>query len=376
MTAQRARLMIPGPVDVEEDVLEALAQPAPPHYGVDWLEIYGEVVDKLKQVFRTRNDLFLMAGAGTTGLDAAVGSLMRTGDEVLVGVNGFFGGRLATVAECYGLHVHTIEAPPGQPLDPQAFERLLSKEPDIQAVVMVHLETSTGVLNPLQEIAAISGRHGVPIVVDAVSSMGGIPVNVDEWGIDICVTVTNKCLGCPPGVAPLSVSAKAWEQMDRKGQRAHGWYQNLNIWREYAADWATWHPYPTSLPTNNIIALRASLRRILAGGLEAYYEHHVQAANTVRAGLHRLGFALFTPEACTSPLISTVRRPRWMDIADYRRFLLEQKGIMIAGGLGALSDEIFRLGHIGRAASQEYSQSFLSGTEEYLRLKGRPVPEG
>jgi alanine-glyoxylate transaminase/serine-glyoxylate transaminase/serine-pyruvate transaminase len=368
--------MIPGPVDIEDDVLEALAQPAPPHYGGEWLEIYVEVVDRLKQVFDTQNDLFLMTGAGTTGLDAAVGSLMRTGDKVLVGVNGFFGRRLTTVAENYGLHVLTIEAPPGQPLDPEEFSRFLSAEPGIQALAVVHLETSTGVLNPLQEIAAISHRFGVPIIVDAVSSMGGIPLEVDGWGIDICVTVSNKCLGCPPGVAPISISERAWEQMDRKAPRAHGWYQNLNVWRQYAADWSEWHPYPTSLPTNSIVALRTSLRRILANGIEAYYDRHVQAAHTVRAGLDRLGFELFTPAECTSPLITTVRRPPWMDLADYRLFLLDERHIMIAGGLEALRDEIFRLGHIGRAASEEYSQSFLSATKEYLLRNGQRFPDG
>jgi alanine-glyoxylate transaminase/serine-glyoxylate transaminase/serine-pyruvate transaminase len=374
MTTKRAKLMIPGPVDVEDDVLAAMAEPVHPHYGQEWLEIYHKTVDDLKQVFGTRNDLFLLAGPGTAGLDAALGSLMRTGEKVLVLANGFFGQRFGIVARCYGLDVRTIEAPLGQPIDPQAVRQCLAAERDVQAIAVVHLETSTGVLNPLQEIAAIAREFDTPIIVDAVSSLGGMPLPVDEWGIDVCVTVTNKCLGCPPGVAPLSVSQRAWDQIDRKGSRAHGWYLNLRVWKDYAVNWASWHPYPITLPTNLIVALAASLRRILAGGLEAYYDHHVQAARTVRSRLERLGFTMFTAPAYTSPLISAMCGLPGMDLNDFRCYLLDEWQVMISGGLEELKDKIFRVGHIGKAASAEYCEQFLSGVEAYLALRDYDVP--
>lgn len=360
-------LMIPGPVDAEDDVLEAMSHQVLPHYGRSWLKIYDEAVEGLRQIFGTRGDLFLMPGPGTAGLDAALGSLTRTGEKVLVAHNGFFGQRLAAVARAYGLEVREVQAPLEEPLDPGAIERGLAGEPDIQAVVVVHLETSTGVLNPLQEVAAVTNRAGVPLIVDAVSSLGGVPLQVDDWGLDICVSVINKCLACPPGVAPLTVSERAWAQIEHKGARAHGWYLDLGVWKQYARDWGDWHPYPTSLPTNNILALVTSLRRIMGQGLEAYYRHHARAAAQVRRALNEWGFRSFAPEAYTSPLITAVHGPPGIDVEDLRRYLMAEWQVMLSGGLQELRGKIMRVGHIGKAASDEYVQRLLEGIETYLR---------
>ena len=370
MTTERARLMIPGPVDVEDDVLQALAQQVRPHYGDAWLEIYGEVIEHLRQIFGTQNDLFLMGGPGTAALDAALGSLLRTGDKVLVARNGFFGNRLVAIARAYGLDVRQVSAPLGQPVDPQAVRQALSEEPAIGALAFVHLETSTAVLNPVQAIAAAAREFEVPVVVDAVSSLGGVPLPVDEWGIDICVSVINKCLACPSGVAPISISPRAWEQVARKGERAHGWYLNLGIWKEYAESWSSWHPYPTTLPTNIIYGLLVQLRRIVDSGLEAHYQRFCDAAQTVRSGLDHLGFEFFTPESCTSPLLTAVRGLPGMDVEDLRRYLVDEWQIMVSGGLGELRGKLFRVGHVGKASSPEYVNRFLEGMEAYLRLQG------
>lgn len=374
MASQRFRLMIPGPVDAEDDVLAAMATPILPHYGPVWLEIYHKALELLRQLFGTQNDLFMMAGPGSAGLDAALGSLTKTGEKVLVPANGFFGYRTGIMAQGYGLEVVTVEAPSGQPLDPEAIRQRLSAEPDIQALAVVHLETSTGVLNPLKEIAAICNEFGVPIIVDAVSSLGGVPLLVDEWGIDVCVTVINKCLACPPGVAPISVSQRAWDQIDRKGGRAHGWYLNLRVWKDYAINWGSWHPTPTTMPTSTIAAMMVSLERILGGGLEAHYERYVQAAQTVRTRLKQLGFKMYTDEAHTSPLITAMHGLPDMDIADFRRYLLAEWQIMISGGLDELRGHIFRIGHIGKASSAEYTGLLLDGVDAYLRLQGYDVP--
>jgi len=374
LTNQRVRLMIPGPVDAEDDVLAAMAEPILPHYGDEWLVIYHEIIGHLQHVFGTRNDLFLMAGPGTAALDAALGSLMRTGDKVLVLDNGFFGRRLGAMAQGYGLDVRKVEAPQGQPIDPEAVRQALAAAPDVQALAVVHLETSTGVLNPLRDIVAAANEFGVVTIVDAVSSLGGVPLLVDEWGIDVCVTVSNKCFACPPGVAPISVSPRAWAQMDRKGGRAHGWYLNLRTWKDYAINWASWHPYPTTLPTNNVLALLTALRRIVAGGLETFYVRHAQAAHTVRSQLAAWGFEMLTEEAYTSPLITAVCGLPGLDIADLRRYLVDEWQIMISGGLDDLAGQIFRVGHIGKAASAEYTDAFLQGMEAYLRLQGYDVP--
>jgi alanine-glyoxylate transaminase/serine-glyoxylate transaminase/serine-pyruvate transaminase len=369
VSTQYLKLMIPGPVDVEDDVLAAMAEPILPHYGQEWLKIYYEAIERLQQVFQTRNDLFLMAGPGTAALDAALGSLTQTGDKVLVPHNGFFGRRLGTVARGYGLDVRTVEAPTGQPLDPEAIRRCLVQEGDIEAIAVVHLETSTAVLNPVQEIAAVAREFGVPIIVDAVSSLGGVPLPVDDWGIDICVTVSNKCLAAPAGLAPLSISQRAWDQIDRKAGRGHGWYLDLGVWKEYVVKWGSWHPYPTTLPTNNIVALLVSLRHILADGLETHYDRYVQAARLVRGRLAEWGFQMLTPEACAAPLITAMYGLPGMDVDAFRRYLVEEWQIMIAGGLDDLAGKIFRVGHIGKAASVEYSERFLNAVEAYLQLK-------
>ena len=374
MATQRYRLMIPGPVDAEDDVLEAMAQQISPHYGPAWLKIYDEALQNLKQLFGTQNDIILMAGPGSAALDAALGSLMRTGEKILVPSNGFFGQRMATMAQGYGLDVRLVQASMGQPVDPGAVRDRLAAERDVQAVAMVHLETSTGVLNPLQEVAAVAREFDVPIIVDAVSSLGGVPLPVDAWGIDVCVSVTNKCLACPPGIAPLSVSQRAWDQIDRKGGRAHGWYLNLRVWKDYSINWGDWHPTPTTMPTNTMMAMMVSLRRILDVGLEANYDRYVQAARTVRGRLEQLGFKMLTDEAYTSPLITAMYGLPGMDIADFRRYLMEERGIMISGGLDELRGKIFRIGHIGKAASAEYTSLLLDGVEAYLSLKGYAVP--
>jgi alanine-glyoxylate transaminase/serine-glyoxylate transaminase/serine-pyruvate transaminase len=298
-----------------------------------------------------------------------MGSLMQTGDRILVASNGFFGQRLCNMAGAYGLDVRLDEGPLTLPLDPDQIRRRLAAERGIEAIVLVHLETSTGVLNPVQDIAAVANEFEVPLILDAVSSLGGVPLPVDAWGIDVCATVANKCLACPPGVAPISISQRAWEQIERKPDRSHGWYLNLEVWRDYADRWGFWHPSPTTLPTNNIIALRVGLQRILDIGLEAHYDRHVQAARTVRAGLARSGFELFTEEAYSSPLITAVHGLPGMDIADFRRYLIDEWQVMISGGLEELRGQIFRVGHIGKAVSEEYTARFLEGVEAYLRLR-------
>jgi len=374
MATERPKLMIPGPVDVDDDILEAMAEPVRPHYGDEWLQIYREITTYLKQIFGTQGDLFMMAGPGSAALDAALGSLMRSGDRMLVAQNGFFGERLATMASGYGLDARPVVAPLGHPVEPDAIRRALSADPEVQAIAVVHLETSTAVLNPVEGIVAAARDFGVPVIVDAVSSLGGVPLLVDEWGVDVCVSVANKCLACPAGVAPVSVSQGAWDQIARKGGRDHGWYLNLETWKDYADRWGFWHPTPTTMPTNVIYALLVRLRRIMEQGLEAYYQRHVQAAQSVRAGLRRLGFEMFTPDAYASPLLTAVRGLPGMDVERLRRYLVEEWQIMVSGGLEKLRGRIFRVGHIGKAASQEYVDQFLAGVEAYLRLQGHKVP--
>jgi alanine-glyoxylate transaminase/serine-glyoxylate transaminase/serine-pyruvate transaminase len=357
------RLMIPGPVDVEPEVLAAMGQPISAHYGPEWVEIYEEVVALLREVFQTRGDVLLMPGPGSAGLDAALGSLLPAGGRVLIPTNGFFGERMATIAEANGLEVGRAAFEWGMPLDLTLVEdRLRTKRMD--ALAVVHHETSTGVLNPLSEIAALARKHGLPLVVDAVSSLGGVELPVDEWAIDLCISVANKCLAAPPGIALLSVSEWAWERIE--ANPAHrGWYLDLRTWRQYARDWAGWHPYPTTLPTNNILALQVSLRRILEEGLAAYQARHHAAAQRVRDGLRKLGFPLFVEEPLAAPIITAVGPYPGRAVEEFAAFLKSEHGILVGGGMGPLRGRMCRVGHMGRANSEEYIVAFLAGAEDF-----------
>jgi alanine-glyoxylate transaminase/serine-glyoxylate transaminase/serine-pyruvate transaminase len=370
------KLFIPGPVSVDDDVLEALSRPVMRHYGPEWMDVYNETTALLKQVFQTRSDVFMVPGPGTAGLEMAMGSLLATGQKVIVCHNGFFGERLATVAECNGLNVVHVAAPSGLPIVPDDLVQALREHPDAQVVVVVHHETTTTVMNPVRELAQAVREAGRVLVVDAVSSLGGVDVPVDAWGLDVCVTAVNKCLECPPGLALVSVSPRAWEMVNSHESTQHGWYLNLKTWRWYVDNWGDWHPSPVTMPTNNIIALRASLRKIMAVGLPEHFAKHARASRAVRAGLSNMGFPLFVPDEFASPLVTALKPRPEFSAHDLQAWLAQERGLYIGGGIGELAGQILRIGHIGKAASREYVMDLLFAIEEFLRFKGIDTPVG
>jgi alanine-glyoxylate transaminase/serine-glyoxylate transaminase/serine-pyruvate transaminase len=370
------KLFTPGPGDVDEDVLASLATPVIRHYGPEWMVIYNEMQGLLKQVFKTKNEIFFVPGAASSLMDMAIGSLLTTGEKIIVGDNGFFGERLTQIARSYGLQAITLNAPLGKPLDPENLSTLLKQHPDAKVVALVHHETGTTVMNPLREIARIASEAGRAVVVDAVSSLGGTDVRVDEWGIDICVTTPNKCLEALPGMGFISVSPRAWELVDSHSQINHGWYLNLKTWRQYATEWGGWHPTPVTLPTNIILALRTSLLKIVGMGLEAHFEKYRWASQAVRQGLRSLGFEMFVQDEYASPIVTGVSRRPEFELAEMSNWLVEQRDIAIGGGLGELSGKMFRVGHLGKAATREYLVDFLYTMEEFMHQKGISVPLG
>jgi len=372
----RPKLFIPGPCEVDETVLAAMAQPTPKHYGPEWLQVHHEVLGLLKRVFQTQNDLFMVPGAGSTALDMALGSLLAPGDTVIIGNNGFFGNRMGAIASACGLRPIFFTASQGQPLNPDDLRRVLAQEPEARAVAVVHHETSTTVLNPLQELAQATHEAGLPIIVDGIASLGGVNLPVDEWGIDICATVANKCLECPPGLTFISVSPKAWEWIDQSDNQTHGWYLNLRTWRKYAAEWGDWHPTPVTMPTNNILGLRVSLRRILDGGLETHFARYRRAAQAVRRGLEAVGFEMLIEEEFASPIATAIKARPEFGVGRLIGYLAQDKGILVSGGIESLRGKIFRVGHMGKAATPPYLMEFLFAVETFLRQKGFDVPVG
>jgi alanine-glyoxylate transaminase/serine-glyoxylate transaminase/serine-pyruvate transaminase len=233
----------------------------------------------------------------------------------------------------------------------------------------VHHETSTGVLNPLEDIGRIARELGLALIVDAVASVGGTRLPVDAWGIDFCVSVPNKCVGAPPGVAMVTVSPRAWQMAEANPAR-HGWYHDLRTWAWYRKHEEEWHPYPTTLPTNVIVALRKALSIILHDkGVERHRAEIQLAAQHVREGMDEFGFSLFPDPLYAAPMLSAFRSRPDVDTGDMSKFLLDERGLMISGGLGDLKGKIFRIGHMGGASSPEVVEALLVGVGDYLKSK-------
>lgn len=363
-------LLIPGPVTVEDDVLAALARPVRPHYGTDWAELYRRVTARLAELFCTDGHVLLLFGPGMAAVEMAVRSSLAPGDHVLVPTNGMFGDRMIEVARAAGLEVRTIRPRIGRPVDPQAVEAELGADPEIRAVGIVHHETILGLLNPVREICAVARSHGALTIVDAVSSLGGVDLRVDEWGIDLCASVSNKCLGAPVGVAPLAVSPAAWQAVEDGRPKNAGWYLNLQTWRRYEEDWGSWHPHPTTMPTSAIQALERAAARILAMGLEAFQARQAEAARRVRSGLSAMGFQMLVPDEVASPVTTAVLARPGMDVVHYSDWLRDERQLRIAGGIGDLAGKIFRVGHMGKAADPEVVDAYLAATAEYLDEAG------
>lgn len=373
---QHLKLFTPGPGDVEEDVLAAMATPVIRHYGPDWMEIYNETLSLLRKFFNTQNDMFIVPGPASALMDMAIGSLAATNEKIIAGTNGFFGDRLSDIAQGYGITVVPFTAPLGEPLDPQVLRRLLKENPDVNVVALVHHETGTTVLNPLRELAAVVREAGKVLVVDTVSSLAGVEIRVDDWGIDVCVTSPNKCLEAVPGIGFISISPRAWKLVDERPALGHGWYLNLATWRKYVKEWGTWHPSPVTTPASNVLAVLTSMRRIISSGLDAHFAKYVRASQVVRKGLENLGFEMFVEEKYASPIVTGVKGRPEFEIAEMIKWLAEERGIAIGGAFGAVAGKIFRVGHLGKAAEREYLIDFLFAVEEFLRYKGIDVPVG
>ena len=374
-TAPRAdppRLMIPGPTEMAPEVLAALGRPAVPHYGDEWVRQHNETLDLLARAFVTQTRPILMVGTGTAGLEAGPGTLFPPGERIAVTVNGGFGERWVGLLEALGLEVVRVEAPWGQAVTRELLAETLDREGDVRALAVVHGETSTGVLNPVPELADEAHARGALIIVDAISSFGGTWLPVDDWGIDICVGSTQKCLAAPPGLCPVAVSPRAWEMMEAaRPVNRRSWYLNLLTWRDYARDWADWHPFPVTMACALVLALKESLRSLLAEGLAPRAARLAELAAGFRAGVRALGCQTVADERWACPTTTAVVLPEGVSGPEARRFLELEYGLLVAFGFGEYRERGFRVGHFGGTATWECTQRLLQGIEEFLRRDGR-----
>jgi alanine-glyoxylate transaminase/serine-glyoxylate transaminase/serine-pyruvate transaminase len=370
---KRPKLMIPGPVEMDQETLKEMSSPPRAHYGVEWVESYDEALKLLRRIFQTSDaDIFLIPGSGSAGLDASIGSLVGDEVKVLVLSNGFFGERLVDITKSYTDNINVLRTDPRQALSLDRIEDEIKRyEPRV--VICVHCETSTGVLNPLKELGEICVKYDAILVVDAISSLGGAELKLDEWNIGVCISASQKCLETPPGLAVVAVSERAWEQINQT--KTPGWYLNLRIWKEYLIKWGKWHPTPVTVSTGIVGALRTSLERIIEEGLEERFSRHNQMASFVRQGLLNLGFELFALKDFSPTVTATLIDER-ISAKELMDFLREKQGIQISGGLEELRGKIFRVGHMGPQASLDSILPLLFGIEEALRHAGAAIETG
>ncbi len=361
-------LMGPGPSGAHPRVLRAMTAPILGHLDPEFLRIMDECRVMLRQVMRTENEVTLATpGTGTSGMEAAVMNLVEPGDRVVIGICGYFGERIAQMAERAGGAVTRVNAAWGSPVDPAAVEAAVKAAGNVKLVGIVHAETSTGVRNPVEPFAAIARAAGALLLVDCVTSLGGVPVEVDEWGADAVYSGTQKCLSAPPGVAPVTMSERAFDAVKARETPCNSWYLDMGLLEAY---WDARRAYHHTAPISMIYALHESLALVLEEGLENRWARHERNGRALQAGLEALGLVLHAEEAYRLPVLTTVRIPEGVNDAEVRGALLKRHSIEIGGGLGDLRAKVWRIGLMGESSTPGNVLFALSSLGRILREQG------
>ena len=357
-------LLGPGPSSVHPRVLQAMTMPVVGHLDPAFFQVMDDVCDMLRAVYHTENFMTLPISSTATGaMETACANIIEPGDTVVVCRNGFFGDRLADIAERCGAETRVVDAPWGKPVDPDALAAELAKHPRIKAVGIVHGETSTGVLNPLEEVVQLVHSHDAVLMVDAVTSLGGHDVRMDDWGIDVCFSATQKCLGAPPGLAPISLGPRAAEIINKRKTKVQSFYFSLQDLESY---WSQRRAYHHTAPISMTYALREALVMLMEEGLDNRINRHARVAAALRAGLGGLGIGLLAdPQYRLNPLTTAVV-PEGIDEAEVRRQLLQDYNIEIGAGLGELRGKVWRIGMMGESARESNVFVLLSALEIIL----------
>jgi len=368
-------LMIPGPSQPDPEVLAALSQPVLPHYGREWKAIYDDTTSDLKKVFATKKDVLLVPVPGQVALEMAAVNLVGRGGTGFVCVNGVFSGMVPEIIKRLGGRSKVIRASLGRGVTPEQVKESLDsvRDPAGMPLFIVHTETSTGAASDAAEVFKVCKKRGVITVLDAISSFGGMDIQADEWGADMVLGYASKALGGVFGAQPLAVGKAVWDASKKNRARIHSYFLDLNVWRESIEEDSSWgHPYPSSMPTSVIVAMRKAVELVLREGLANRYRRHASAARQMREGFTRLGLETFTNPAFFSNTVSVARvNPAWG--SKVRTMLLDRHDIMIANGLGPLSGKVIRIGHMGTSATHEAISMTVDGLADVLRSV-RDVP--
>ncbi len=364
LTVSPRILLGPGPSMVHPRVLRAMSTPLVGHLDPEFIGIMKEIQEMLRYVFQTENELTIpISGTGSAGMEASLANFIEPGDDVLIAVNGYFGERLCDMASRYGAQVDRIDRPWGEVFTPEEIETKLRGK-RYKLLALVHAETSTGALQPhIGEIADAAHRHGAILVLDTVTSLGGVPVKIDEWGVDVAYSGTQKALSCPPGLAPITVSERAREILHSRKTKVANWYLDLSMVERYWGDERTYHH---TAPVSMNYALREALRLVVEEGLEERFARHRANAEMLWSGLEELGLPPLVPEEYRLPTLTTPRLPDGLDGPAVRRRLLDEYNIEIAGGFGPLKGKVWRIGLMGFSSRKENVLLLLSALRELL----------
>ncbi len=356
-------LMGPGPSDIHPRVLAAMARPTVGHLDPFYLKLMDDLQQKLRLLFRTTNHMtFAVSGTGSAGMEAAVVNLIEPGDPMVVCINGVFGQRMADVARRAGADVTCVEKPWGSVFSPEDLEPVLKQvRPSVVGIVMA--ETSTGACQPLLEIAKLVHNFDALLLVDAVTSLGGMPVEVDQWNLDVVYSGSQKCLSCPPGLAPITFGPAAMDRIRRRRHPVASWYLDVNLLSSY---WGQERVYHHTAPINMTYALHEAMELIFEEGLEACFARHLRHHRALKAGLAALGIEYAVREPDQLPMLNAVRIPSGVDDAVMRRALLDNFGIEVGGGLGEFRGKVWRIGLMGYSAREKNVLALLAALELLL----------
>lgn len=364
-------LLGPGPSDVHPRVLRAMSVPLVGHLDPVFIDIMSEVQELLRYAFRTDNRWTIpVSGTGSAAMEAAFANVVEPGSTVLVPTNGYFGGRMESMARRAGGEVVHVDAPWGRPLDPDDVRAALSTHrPNVFG--FVHAETSTGVLQPdVPTLTRLAHEQDAVVIVDAVTSLGGVELRVDDWGVDVAYSGAQKCLSCPPGASPLTLTDEVFERIRGRRDPARSWYLDLGLLEGY---WGEERSYHHTAPITNIYALREALRLVAEEGIEECWERHLRVAGALKAGVRAMGLDMLPDDSWWLPSLNAVRVPDGVDADRVTGVLLEEHGIEIAGGLGDLAGQIFRIGCMGHACRGGNVLRLLAALGRVLRGEGADV---
>lgn len=365
---KRVKLMIPGPVELSEKVLKAMAQPVIGHRTPEFQAYLEECWTGLKEVYKTKNEVVLITGSGTAGMDAAIASTISQGDEYVCIGGGKFGERFAEIVEGYGGIAKKVEVKWGEAVDPKAVEETVENS-NSKAITLTQNETSTGVLHDAEAIGRIARNHDLLFIMDAITALGGDYVETDKWGVDLCVSGSQKCLAAPPGLAFVSVSDKAWEVIEKNETK--NYYLNLASYRKSLQKKTT--PFTPSVSL--IYGLRAAIEELKEEGLENRIKRYRRTAKACRAAVKAMNLSLLPREQVASNTITAILSPNGLDEGVIRKKVKEGYGYALAGGQDELKGKMFRIGHMGNIDEDDLL-SALAGLEKVLKELGHDLKLG